>query len=472
MKTPSVGTLVSLALNVILSLWLVDQYFYDIYFKSYVDSTLGPVYPFIILTMGLGGGSGLGYLLLRRRHPGKSQVGRGQIGPFMRHTTFPSTPASLASTSQSKNPPSGKAPGQPSKHTVYAVPPLAKSSVSSVQRTSSSTLWSTVSKQPTLASGPSSLQRSESAVTVSQQAPPQPSPQTLKADQAGRPQVTQPQVQRPDQSQPRPTARPSVEPFTRPGPESQWKPETLASAERKSEADFVHPKPPMESLQKADTPSLGQRPLQTAQPSPAFPTPKWQPPDTGTKPGQWTDPVPKQPTYSPPQKWAPPPGASATPQTRPPVIGPLGPMQPPLPRPSFPPSQGPPRPVAYPGLPRPPESGSGPGPRPFRPDQTRPTPGPGVQPRPALQGQRLPSTQWGPTLSLASQEKREPTGVPPPQSQPTPTTTRPQPTPVSTRTEPVEWNPSEGSSAGEMDWDTALDTILKTLRKDKLVEKP
>ena len=32
--------------------------------------------------------------------------------------------------------------------------------------------------------------------------------------------------------------------------------------------------------------------------------------------------------------------------------------------------------------------------------------------------------------------------------------------------------PVPGGGGGEMDWDTALDAILKTLRKDKVEDKP
>ncbi len=456
MKTPSLGTVGSLVLNVILSAWLVYQYFYDLYFRAYIDSTLGPLYPFVILTMGLGGGSGLGYLLLRRKHSGKSEVGKALTGRLMRHTTPSSASSSPSSVSQAKSLPSANAPAQPSKHTVYAVPPLAKSSVSSGQRSPSSTLWSTASRQPSGTSSVPSFQRSEPTVTAAQQPPAQLYAQPLKTDA----------------SQPGSGSKPLVEPFARPGLGSQWKPETLTSSERKPESGFTYPKPSLESVQKPNTPPLGQRPIQAAQPSPAFPTPKWQPPDTGTKPGQWTDPVPKQPAYSPPQKWAPPPGTGTAPQTRPPGVGPFRPGQPPQSRAPFPPSQGSPRPLGYPGLLRPPESGLGPGPRPLRPDQPRPTPGPGMQPRPPLQGQRSPPTQWGPAPLPASQEKREPSGVTAAQSQSPSPGTSPQPSHVSSQNEQIERKPSEDSPAGEMDWDTALDTILKTLRKDKVVDKP
>src|SRR3989442_13385380 len=70
MRKLGITTIASFAVNVILSLWLVNQDYYDAYFHSYVDASLGPVYPFIVLTAGLGGGSSLGDLLLKRRHAG------------------------------------------------------------------------------------------------------------------------------------------------------------------------------------------------------------------------------------------------------------------------------------------------------------------------------------------------------------------------------------------------------------------
>ncbi len=66
-KWPGFGTIILLALSAILSVWLVYQYSYDLYFRAYIDSTLGPLYPFVILTMGLGGGAAVGYLLMKKR---------------------------------------------------------------------------------------------------------------------------------------------------------------------------------------------------------------------------------------------------------------------------------------------------------------------------------------------------------------------------------------------------------------------
>ena len=62
------GTIISLLVNLFLTFWLVNQYLNDIYFQNYVNASIGPYSPFIVLTIGLGGGSGFGYVLLKRRH--------------------------------------------------------------------------------------------------------------------------------------------------------------------------------------------------------------------------------------------------------------------------------------------------------------------------------------------------------------------------------------------------------------------
>src|SRR3989454_9357005 len=129
MRKLGITTIASFAVNVILSLWLVNQYFYDVYFHSYVDATLGPVYPFIVLTAGLGGGSSLGYLLLKRRHGG-DETGRLEKARLFKSSGPVQTPGSLASP-QGKIMPTGPPPGQVSRHTAYAVPPLPKSPTTS-----------------------------------------------------------------------------------------------------------------------------------------------------------------------------------------------------------------------------------------------------------------------------------------------------------------------------------------------------
>src|SRR5438132_327278 len=60
-----IGTTISILVNLFLTFWLVNQYLNDIYFQNYVNSSIGPYSPFIVLTIGLGGGSGFGYVLLK-----------------------------------------------------------------------------------------------------------------------------------------------------------------------------------------------------------------------------------------------------------------------------------------------------------------------------------------------------------------------------------------------------------------------
>src|SRR5215472_12540574 len=124
MKKLNITTLASVAVNIILSLWLVNQYFYDAYFHAYVDSALGPVYPFIVLTVGLGGGSSLGYLLLKRRH---GEEGTGRIEKARLFKSSGPLQSTAGGGSQNKVMPTGPPPGQVSRHTAYAVPPLPKS---------------------------------------------------------------------------------------------------------------------------------------------------------------------------------------------------------------------------------------------------------------------------------------------------------------------------------------------------------
>jgi len=70
-----IGTTISFLVNLFLSFWLVNQYLNDIYFQNYVNASIGPYSPFIVLTIGLGGGSGFGYMLLKRRHGDQGLIG-------------------------------------------------------------------------------------------------------------------------------------------------------------------------------------------------------------------------------------------------------------------------------------------------------------------------------------------------------------------------------------------------------------
>src|SRR5437867_11042393 len=61
-------------LNFLLALWLINNYFYDQPFRNYVDLTLGQIGPYLILTLGVGGGSSLGYVFLKRKHPTEQRI--------------------------------------------------------------------------------------------------------------------------------------------------------------------------------------------------------------------------------------------------------------------------------------------------------------------------------------------------------------------------------------------------------------
>src|SRR6266511_4134351 len=441
MRKLGLTTIASIGVNVILSLWLVNQYFYDVYFHTYVDATLGPVYPFIVLTAGLGGGSSLGYLLLKRRHGG-DETGRLEKAKLFKSSGPVQTPGSLAS--QGKIMPTGPPPGQVSRHTAYAVPPLPKST-------------------PSIGSGSRGAVPS-SMVASSKTAPPSTTSQSLD-------RITQPSTSilnstlrdqyRPEQpARPLPSAAPPsasnrgeggapmnripTEPSRMSFP-SQWKPEPDQPGERRSDMGTVFPTPgPVEQKPGSESPGFGGPVGQVPKPPQAsqtpFPVSKWVSPDQ--RGGQWTDPVPR-PGLAAPQKWGPPPGHGVGP--RPPPHG--GP-----PRPGSGPALGP---AGQPG-----PVGVAPS---FRSDQPRP-PGPPPQGRP-LQSPGGPLPQpWSPPKPV---EKGDLGGVSQDKdvfgSPPRPPQARGSDEPRQTETKAGD----QGSPGGEMDWDTALDTILKTLKKDR-----
>src|SRR6266704_363820 len=126
--------------------------------------------------------------------------------------------------------------------------------------------------------------------------------------------------------------------------------------------------------------------------------------------------------------------------------------------------QGGPRPLGYPNPSRPGQPGPVGVSPPFRSDQTRPA-GPAPQGRPVQSpGGPLPQP-WSPPKPA---EKGEPGGA----SQGRDLANSPPPRPsqfgASESSRPTDEKTVEPSSpGGEMDWDTALDTILKTLKKDR-----
>src|SRR5438046_10766326 len=93
-----IGTTISFLVNLFLTFWLVNQYLNDIYFQNYVNSSIGPYSPFIVLTIGLGGGSGFGYVLLKRRHGDQ-----GMVVKIQKSTTY--TSGSQHSTEQTTHQP-------------------------------------------------------------------------------------------------------------------------------------------------------------------------------------------------------------------------------------------------------------------------------------------------------------------------------------------------------------------------------
>src|SRR5438093_4126042 len=74
LSTKSLPLIGSLALNFLLALWLMNNYFYDQPFRNYVDLTLGQIGLYLILTLGIGGGSSLGYVVLKRNHPSEQGI--------------------------------------------------------------------------------------------------------------------------------------------------------------------------------------------------------------------------------------------------------------------------------------------------------------------------------------------------------------------------------------------------------------
>ena len=442
------GTIISLLVNLFLTFWLVNQYLNDIYFQNYVNASIGPYSPFIVLTIGLGGGSGFGYVLLKRRHGDQGLVGKIQKSKSFKPGSLLSTGTPTASPSRQILP-TGAPPSSGSKHTVYAVPPLPKSSTPSSPRATPSVTWSTGAKSSTEtfpAQKQDAVGKSASAVL-----------QTLRAE-ASKP--TSSPFQPTPQNQPGPTVRPPTDLSPRPGPSLPWNPPPSTMDNRRSESGPVFQKPGLDTSARQGTPF----PSATGQPqssqSSAVPS-KWAPSDRpGVEPSSETPGVRSIPPL--PTKWTPPSG-STNPQGAPPPPGiprpGLMPMRPPLP-----PTQGGSRPFVIQGPGRPGEQRPMAPPRPFGAGPPRPPPGIGPQPGPAQAGPRPPTPQGGPMPM--PQPWRPPTQTPDKESPESLTKSESFGDPSSTK-QGTESRNAPAPSGGEMDWDTALDTILKTLRKDR-----
>jgi hypothetical protein len=444
-----IGTTISLLVNLFLAFWLVNQYLNDVYFQNYVNASIGPYSPFIVLTIGLGGGSGFGYILLKRRHGDQGLAAKIQKSKSFKAGSLLSAGTPTASPSRQILP-TGAPPSTGSKHTVYAVPPLPKSSTPSSTRSTPNLTWSTGAKSSTdsfPAQKQDAVGKSASAVL-----------QSLRAE-ASKP--TSSPFQPTPQNQPGPTSRQPPEPPMRQAPGPAWNPPPSTMNEGRSNSGPVFQKPGLDTSARQGMPfpsAPGQPQSSQSSPVPS----KWGSPDRpGTGPSSDTGGVRSIPPL--PTKWSPPSGSS-NPQGTPPPQGIPRPGPMPM-RPPAPPTQGGPRPFVIQGPGRPGEQRPMAPPRPF---------GAGPPPRPPGIG-----NQSGPGQS--SPRPSAPLGGPMPMPQPwrPPTQTPDKETSSSTErgdsftdlssaspgTESK--SPPAAGGAGEMDWDTALDTILKTLRKDR-----
>ncbi len=444
-----IGTTISLLGNLFLTFWLVNQYLNDIYFQNYVNASIGPYSPFIVLTIGLGGGSGFGYILLKRRHGDQGLIGKIQKSKSFKPGSLLSTGTPTASPSR-QTLPTGAPPSTGSKHTVYAVPPLPKSSTPSSTRSTPNLTWSTGAKSSTdsfPAPKQDAVGKSASAVL-----------QSLRAE-ASKP--TSSPFQPTPQNQSGPTVRQTPEPPTRQAPSLAWNPPPSTMNEGRSESGPVFQKPGLDTSARQGVPfpsPSGQPPSSQSSPVPS----KWGPPDrSGTGPSSDTGGVRSIPPL--PTKWSPPSGSS-NPQGSPPPQGIPRPGPMPM-RPPVPPTQGGPRPFVIQGPGRPGEQRPMAPPRPF---------GAGPPPRPPGMGNQPGPGQSAPRPSA-------PLGGPMPMPQPwKPPTQTPDKETSDSKERGDSFNdlssassgtesksPPAAGGGGEMDWDTALDTILKTLRKDR-----
>ena len=444
-----IGTTISLLVNLFLTFWLVNQYLNDVYFQNYVNTSIGPYSPFIVLTIGLGGGSGFGYVLLKRRHGDQGLVGKIQKSKSFKPGSLLSTGTPTASPSRQILP-TGAPPSAGSKHTVYAVPPLPKSSTPSSPRASPSMTWSTSAKSSTdvfPAQKQDAVGKSASAVL-----------QTLRAEAA---KPTSSPFQPVPQNQPISTMRPPIDQPPRPGPTPPWNPSPSTMDDRRSEPGPVFQKPGLDTSTRQGTPFPSAPSQPQSSQSSAVPS-KWAPPDRpGIPPSSETSGVRAIPPL--PTKWTPQSGSTNTPGSPPPQGIPRpGPM--PM-RPPMPPTQGGPRSFVIQGPGRPGEQRPMAPPRPFGAGPPRPPPGMGPQPGPGQSGPRPQGPLGGPMPM--PQPWKPPTQTPDKESPDSSAKSESFGDLSSTRPGTESKNPPAAGGGGEMDWDTALDTILKTLRKDR-----
>src|SRR5229473_8211 len=444
-----IGTTISLLVNLFLTFWLANQYLNDIYFQNYVNASIGPYSPFIVLTIGLGGGSGFGYILLKRRHGDQGLIGKIQKTKSFKPGSLLTTGTATASPSRQILP-TGAPPSTGSKHTVYAVPPLPKSSTPSSPRPTPNLSWSTGAKSSTdsfPAQKQDAVGKSASAVL-----------QSLRAE-ASKP--TSSPFQPTPQNQPGPTLRQPPEPPMRQAPGPAWNPPPSTMNEGRSDSGPVFQKPGLDTSARQGVPFPS--PPGQPQSSQSSPVPsKWGPPDRpGAGPSSDTGGVRSIPPL--PTKWSPPSGSS-NPQGSPPPQGIPRPGPMPM-RPPIPPTQGGPRPFVIQGPGRPGEQRPMAPPRPFGAGPPPRPPGMGNPPGPGQSAPR-PSAPLGGPMPMPQPWK-------PPAQTPDKETSDSKErgdsfTDLSSASPGMESKgPPAAGGGGEMDWDTALDTILKTLRKDR-----
>ena len=447
-----IGTTISLLVNLFLTFWLVNQYLNDAYFQSYVNTSIGPYSPFIVLTIGLGGGSGFGYILLKRRHGDQGLIGKIQKSKSFKPGSLLPTGTPTASPSR-QTLPTGAPPSTGSKHTVYAVPPLPKSTSPSSSRSTPSVSWSTGVK-PSTDSFPGQKQdavgKSASAVL-----------QSLRAEAA---KPTSSPFQPTPQNQPSPTFRPPPEPPMRQAPSSAWNPPPSSMNEGRSDSGPVFQKPGLDTSARQGVPfpsAPGQPQSSQSSPVPS----KWGPPERpATSPASDTGGIRSIPPL--PTKWSPPSGSS-NPQGTPPPQGIPRPGPMPM-RPPVPPAQGGPRPFVIQGPGRPGEQRPMAPPAPPRPFGAGPPPRPPGMGPPPVPGQPAPR----PSAPLGGPMPMPQPWKPPLQTPEKETSDSKERsdsfTDFSSASQGTESkSPPAAGGGGEMDWDTALDTILKTLRKDR-----
>lgn len=457
-------TIVSIVLNLFLSFWLINQYMSDVYFQGYVNGTIGQYYPFIVLTLGVGGGSGLGYLFLKRKHGDTGLISKIQKSKNFKPVGPVSSSTSTVPSKQAL--PTGAPPSPVSKHTVYAVPPLPKPSTPTSPRSGGSTWGAAGSSKSSL----------ESILSQKQEAP-RPSGSSVPSSRV---EPSKPGFSNfnppPTELQPPQPLRSIGEAASKPTP--SWGVQQPSASQGRPESGPIFQKPGMDANLKQEQQFGGfPGPSQNMQTSPV--TSKWATPDEKPEQAQWQQggvkSIPPLPT-----KWTPPSGPSSAEDRSAPPQGIPRPGPPPLPgisRGPLPPPQGGPRPFVIQGPGRPGDQRPmGPprpiaAPQPFRPDPNRPPPGMGG-PRPPQPAPRPAAPLAGPmpqpwTPQNQPQERREPGfGTASAQSSAQGGIDTTQGKSGSEQRSPPESGGSGGG--GEMDWDTALDTILKTLRKDRV----